>query len=197
MKQKVLGTLLALVLTAGMSLAQAPKVSSSSNEYNHGEFGAFVNYFRLNNPSADDTNFYGVGGRIGVNVFRHVQLEAEGAYDFEQNVDIIGNVSGFTTSPTRVVHFMFGPKFNVGTTGPVRLFVTTKGGLIDFSTDANFGGQVTSIPTNDTFATFYPALGLEFFAHWLGVRFEAGDEMYFDGGVNHNVRVTGGPVIRF
>lgn len=198
MQRNLLGVLLALAMTASLSFAQDryPKVSTSSNEYNHGEFGAFMDYFRLNNPVADDTNFYGAGGRIAINVFRHVQLEAEGAYDFEQNADIIAGGS-FVTSPLRVAHFSFGPKFNVGTTGPVRFFVTTKGGLIDFSTDTNFGGQVTSIPTSDTFATFYPGAGIEFFAHWLGIRLEAGDEMYFDGGVNHNVRVTGGPVIRF
>ena len=198
--KKLVGILLALAMSAMLSFADdRVKVSSSSNEGNHGEVGAFINYFRLNNPSADDTNFYGVGARVGVNVSRHVQLEAEGAYDFAQNADIedLNDLGSFTRSSLRVAHFMFGPKFQVGTTGPVRFFVTAKGGLIDFSTDTSFAGQVTSIPTSDTFATFYPALGFEFFAHWLGVRFEAGDEMYFDGGTNHNVRVTAGPVFRF
>ena len=195
---KLLGILLALAMPVSFSFADHyPKVTSESNEGNHGEIGAFANYFRFNNPAADDTNFWGIGGRVGFNVARHVQLEAEGAYDFAQNTDIIGNLSGFTTSPMNVVHFMFGPKFQAGTTGPVRFFVTAKGGLINFSTDANFAGQVTSIPTNDTLATFYPALGFEFFAQWLGIRFEAGDEMYFNGGVSHNARATAGPVIRF
>jgi hypothetical protein len=199
--KKFSGILLALMLLAALSFAQEgyPTVSSSSHgeEYNHGEIGVFMNYFRLNNPASPDTNFYGAGGRVGINVLSHVQLEAEGAYDFEQNTDIIGNLSGFTTSPIRVVHFMFGPKFQVGTSGPIRAFVTAKGGFIDFSTDTNFGSQVTSIPTNETDATFYPAAGFEFFVHWLGLRFEAGDEMYFTDSVHHNVRVTGGPVIRF
>jgi len=71
-------------------------------------------------------NFYGIGGRIGANVHPHIQLEAEGAYDFEQNVNSqinLGNVS-FTSqrSNLRMIHFLFGPKFQVGTSGPVRLF---------------------------------------------------------------------------
>ena len=45
--------------------------------------------------------------------------------------------------------------------------------------------------------TFYPGGGIEFFVGWFGMRFEAGDEMFFDNGVNHNLRVTAGPVIRF
>jgi hypothetical protein len=192
MKHNLFGVLLALLVLATASSGQ----DSDNNKYNHVEIGAFMNYFRLNNPSGNDTNFYGAGGRIGFNVSRHVQLEAEGAYDFKQNADFLAN-GAFVTSPLRVVHLMFGPKFNVGTSGPVRFFLTAKGGLIDFSTDASFSGQVTSIPTGNTFATFYPGAGIEFFEHWLGIRLEAGDEMYFDGGVNHNVRVTGGPVIRF
>jgi hypothetical protein len=199
--KKLCGILLAILLSATVSWAQDqyPKVSSSGgDEYNHAEAGAFFEYYRFNNPVAPDTNFYGVGGRVGFNVARHVQLEAEGSWDPEQNADLFASgVGGFVTSPIRVVHFMFGPKFQAGSTGPVRFFVTVKGGLIDFSSSASFTGQVTSIPTSETDATFYPGLGFEFFEKWLGVRFEAGDEMYFNGGVNHNARVTAGPVIRF
>ncbi len=201
--KKLLGILLALAMPVSFSFAydhddHHPKVSSESNEGNHGEIGAFVNYFRLNNPVADDTNFYGVGGRVGFNISRHVALEAEGTYDFAQSTTLFDTgLFDFVTSDVRVVHFMFGPKFQAGSTGPVRFFVTAKGGLIDFSTDASFIGSVEGIPGADTFATFYPAVGFEFFAHWLGIRLEAGDEMYFNGGVNHNARVTAGPVIRF
>ena len=197
--KKLFGILLALVLSASLSFADEhhPKVSSDDNAGNHFEAGAFINYFRLNNEAGEDTNYYGVGGRVGFNIMRHVALEAEGAYDFEQNSDVISDITGFNTPARKVVHFMFGPKFQAGSTGPVRFFVTVKGGLIDFSTTSSFGEHVVSIPTDDTFATFYPALGFEFFAHWLGIRMEAGDEMFFNGGINHNARVTAGPVIRF
>jgi len=180
-----------------------PRVDSDNGGHlNNFEAGAFINYYRLVAPMGSDTNFYGVGGRVGVNVSHHMQLEAEGAYDPEQNVSFFTtDTSGavvLTPSPVTVVHFMFGPKFQVGTSGPVRFFVTAKGGLINFAPRNNFAGQVNGITTSgDTFATFYPGLGFEFFAKFLGVRFEAGDEMYFDGGVNHNVYVTAGPVIRF
>jgi hypothetical protein len=201
MKHNLFGASLVLLVLATALSAQNkyPKVSSESNEYNHAEIGAFVNYTLLHN--AGDTNFFGLGGRLGFNVARNVALEAEGAYDFSRDVDVNVNSGGGSVivfrSGLRIAHFMFGPKFQWGTSGPVRVFVTAKGGLIDFSTDTNFGGQVTNIPTGGTDATFYPGGGIEFFSHWLGVRFEAGDEMYFDHGTNHNLRVTAGPVIRF
>ncbi len=197
--KKLLGILLALTMPVSLALADEhrPHVSSSSDEGNHGEVGVFINYFRFNNPVADDTNFYGVGARVGFNIARHVQLEAEGAYDPQQNVTF-ETLTTPPVAPVRVVHFMFGPKFQAGSTGPVRFFVTAKGGLINFSPDSSFIGQIGDITTSgDTFATFYPGLGFEFFAHWFGVRFEAGDEMYFNGGVNHNARATAGPVFRF
>jgi hypothetical protein len=44
---------------------------------------------------------------------------------------------------------------------------------------------------------FYPGGGVEFNAGRLGIRVEAGDEIYFDNGANHNFRLTAGPQIRF
>jgi hypothetical protein len=43
----------------------------------------------------------------------------------------------------------------------------------------------------------YPGGGIE--AHWkvIGLRLDAGDEIYFNGGAHHNVRITFGPIIRF
>jgi len=46
-------------------------------------------------------------------------------------------------------------------------------------------------------SVFYPAGGIEGFIGWFGVRFEAGDEMYFEDGANHNFRFTAGPQFRF
>jgi hypothetical protein len=155
-----------------------------------------VNYTLLHN--ANDTNFFGAGGRLGFNVHHNVQLEAEGAYDFQRFVSASSN-GGFNSvrSSLRMTHFLFGPKFQVGGSGPVRAFVTAKGGLINFSTDTSFSDQVNNIPLGDTNGVFYPAGGFELFAGWFGMRFEAGDEIYFDRGANNNLRVTVGPVIRF
>ena len=44
---------------------------------------------------------------------------------------------------------------------------------------------------------FYPGGGIEFFLGPIGIRAEAGDEMYFDRGVNNNLRIAVGPTIRF
>ncbi|PSH05488.1 MAG: hypothetical protein CXZ00_02020 [Acidobacteria bacterium] len=187
---KLLGTLMALLLLVPVCFAQG--------SYNHAEVGVFMNYTRLS--SASDTNFYGIGGRIGANVHPHIQLEAEGAYDFEQNVNSQINLGGgsFTSqrSNLRMIHFLFGPKFQAGTSGPVRLFATLKGGLLDFSTDRRLSGQILNIPS-DTNGVFYPAGGVELFSGWFGVRFEVGDEIYFDRGANNNLRVTAGPTFRF
>jgi len=200
MKRILLGVALSVSVLATTAFAQV----SSSNTYSHGEIGAFVNYTRLHN--ADNTNFYGAGGRFGFNVSPGVQIEAEGAYDFSHdvNITVIGGPHGGSGSVTvvssglRMAHFLAGPKFQFGGSGPIRVFVTVKGGLIDFSTIRSFAGQVSNIPSGSTDAVLYPAGGIELFAGWLGLRFEAGDEIYFDnGGANNNLRVTAGPTIRF
>ena len=191
----LLGTVIVLCVLASAAFAQGT--------YNHAEIGAFVNYTRLS--AAGDTNFYGAGGRLGFNLSSGVQLEAEGAYDFSRDVNVVvsvgptGGSSNTTvvTSGLRMVHFMAGPKFQFGGSSPIHIFVTLKGGLIDFSTIKSFPGQINTIPSGSTYGVLYPAAGVELFAGWFGVRAEAGDEIYFNNGGNNNLRVTAGPVIRF
>jgi len=43
----------------------------------------------------------------------------------------------------------------------------------------------------------YPGAGLEGHIGPVGLRLEAGDEMYFAGSTHHNLRVAFGPFIRF
>ena len=43
----------------------------------------------------------------------------------------------------------------------------------------------------------YPGGGLEFFAGPLGIRLEAGDEIYVNNKAYNNLRVTFGPTLRF
>jgi hypothetical protein len=45
--------------------------------------------------------------------------------------------------------------------------------------------------------TFYPGGGVEMFAGRLGLRVEAGDEIYWNSGTHNNLNVDAGPVIRF
>jgi hypothetical protein len=146
----------------------------------------------------------GLGGRGAVNVHPHVQLAAEMAYDFKRDFATTfsnGITSDLITSRVRPLTALFGPKFQ--TSGPVRFFVTTKVGLINFSTSVNEGipsgfmGAVNGITAGDTKFAFYPGAGVEGFLGPIGLRLEAGDDLYFDNGTRNNLRVTFGPQFRF
>jgi hypothetical protein len=190
--RKIVVVIVALMLSVPAVFAQ------SDNDKNHGEIGVFADMFRLNHAK---TNFVGVGGRVGFNVHPNVQIEAEMNYDFERNfsTDIPlpgGTPNTFVRSNVRLVHGLFGPKFQVGT-GALRAFVTAKGGFLNFSTDKNLAGQFSGIPNGDTNGVFYPGGGIEAYAGNIGIRIEAGDEIYWDRGANHNFRISGGPQFRF
>ena len=60
-----------------------------------------------------------------------------------------------------------------------------------------FGAQVKSFNTDKVNAVLYPGGGIEGRIGFLGLRAEAGDEMYFNGGAHHNLRLAFGPFIRF
>jgi hypothetical protein len=171
---------------------------------NHVEFGAFADYVRLN--VLNNANLWGLGGRVAFNAVRSVQFEAEMSYDFERTfVSSTTNTTGTTTvrSNLSLLHGMFGPKIQTGG-GPVRLFVTAKGGFLNFrggagnnSATGNFTNQIGGITTGDTNGVFYPGGGLELFGGPIGLRFEVGDLMFFDNGAHNNLRVTVGPQFRF
>ncbi len=191
MKRKALVAVFALVLSASAAFAQ-----------NHGEIGAFADYVRLHN--ANDANYWGLGGRVGFNATKHVQLEGEISYDFGKAFTT-GTVTGgtLTTSRTdlRLLHGLFGPK--IGTSGPVRVFFTAKGGFLNFSVNnrsrilTGAGSAFTQISGGDTNGVFYPGGGIEGFLGPIGLRLDIGDLMYFDRGANHNLRITFGPQFRF
>ena len=171
---------------------------------NHAEVGVFADYYHDRQTATD---FAGVGGRVGVNIAKPIQLEAEMNYDFnrvfsEGFQDTETSSVTFVRSNIRVLHGLFGPKLQ--TTGPVRLFVTAKGGFINYRFDAappSFDGFVSSVSNlraNNVNAVFYPGAGVEGFLGPVGLRLEVGDEMYFDrGGVHQGLRVTSGPSLRF
>ena len=185
------------MLLAVAALSSAPVLRAQD----HGEIGVFGEMFRA---SASDLNLFGVGGRVGLNVHPNVALEAEGSYDFSQSnttrvQDISGNTSFFRTD-LRATHFQFGPKFQVGTTGPVRAFLFAKGGFVRFGVTpgpVTLGAFPTRLENTDLNGTFYPGGGIEFFLGPIGIRADAGDEIYFDRGAQNNLKVTFGPTIRF
>ena len=105
------------------------------------------------------------------------------------------------SSRSHVLHALFGPKFQTGS-GPVRFFATAKAGLISFSTSNQnapdgFQNSLGAVGNGNAKFAVYPAVGLEGFAGPIGLRLEAGDDIYFDNGARNNLRVTFGPVFRF
>ena len=189
--------ILLVLMMCGALMVTPALFAQDDNNLNHGEIGAFFNFTRLNHASE---NFIGAGGRLGFNIAPNVQLEAEGAYDWNRNFSSsLTNVGGgttVTTSKLRLVHGLFGPKIDF-THGAFRPFVVLKGGLLNFSGSNNVTGTFNGINGGDTNGVFYPGGGIEGFIGWFGVRVEAGDEIYFDNGANHNFRFTAGPQFRF
>lgn len=183
-----------------------PPSAPSPHTYNHGEVGAFADYFRFTQVSPT-INFVGVGGRVAFNTNAHVALEAEMSYDFGQNytsTSTTGGSTSFSRTTLRPLTGLFGPKFQLGSSGPVRAFLTGKVGFVDFSTSGNksvssgtFTNAVNTIGGGSTHFAAYPGVGIEFFGGPIGFRLDVGDEMYLNNGVNNNLKVSGGPAIRF
>ena len=170
----------------------------------HFQVGAYADYFRL---SQTKTNMAGLGGRAAIKVFPHVMLEGEMSYDFQQAfTEGFTNPSGgtvtFRNSNVKILHGLVGPKIVAGH-GAIRPFVTLKGGFVNFRLDprpASFAGFTSSIDNlraNNVSGEIYPGAGLEGHLGPVGLRLEAGDEIYFASGTHHNLRVAFGPFIRF
>ena len=179
----------------------APATSAQENDYNHGTFGVYFDYTRLHHA---DLNMFGTGGRVGFNIRPAVTLEGEMSYSFENSFTqtiTSGGITNTFRSNLRLIHGLFGPKIQT-TRGPVRVFAVLKGGLLNFGvggpvTAGTFGKQVGTIRDGDTNGVLYPGGGVEFNAGAFGLRLEAGDEMYFDNGANHNFKFMAGPQIRW
>jgi hypothetical protein len=191
-----------ITLLAVMAFLFAVPSGLMAQDYNHLEFGGFADYLNLSRTTPH-INFVGLGGRVAFNVHPHVQLEAEMAYDFKRDYTSTfsnGVTTQLVTSRLRPLTALVGPKFQ--SSGPVRFFVTTKVGFINFSdSDQNassgFVGALGGVTAGDTKFAFYPGAGVEGFWGPIGLRLEAGDNMYFDGGARNNFRVTFGPQFRF
>lgn len=180
--------------------AVVPAVMAQSSD--HVEVGAFADYFRLSNSSPVE-NFIGLGGRAGFNVHRDIQVEAEMAYDFQRNYTNTysnGVSTVDVTSKLRTLHGFFGPKFQTGS-GAFRVFVSGKVGFDNFSvTNQNAPAGFTNsvgLTNGKTDFAVYPSGGFEAFAGPIGIRAEAGDDVYFQNGGHNNLRVTLGPQFRF
>ena len=178
---------------------------ASAQETEHVQVGVFADYFRL---SQTNTNFAGVGARLGFVAYRSLKLEAEMSYDFNQAF-----TSGFTNnsdgsvsvrrSNLRVLHGAFGPRVNLGERWHVHPFLTLKGGFINFNvsnsgaTVGNFFNSVDNLQSSNMKAVLYPGGGFEGHLGPVGVRLDIGDEIYWSNGTHNNLRISLGPYIRF
>ena len=169
------------------------------------EAGIFLDYLSI---SQTNTSNFGVGGRFGYRIHRKLTMEGEFAYDFginfhEAYLNITnGDIAAIERTSIGVTHGLFGPTLQPGK-GRFRPFVTLKGGLIDFRLSPSLLPLTTvestllGIRTSSLNAAMYPGAGVEASLGPVGLRFEVGDEIYFNSGAHHNVRFTFGPILRF
>ena len=169
------------------------------------EAGVFLDYLGISQTS---TNNFGVGGRFGYRVHPAVMLEGELAYDYGINFNEVyrnistGDVVAIENTSVGVTHGLFGPKLQASGSG-FRPFVTLKGGFLDFRLAPSFIpysdviSAVSGIRTSRMNFAMYPAGGLEANLGPVGIRFEIGDEIYFNNGSRNNLRITFGPQLRF
>jgi hypothetical protein len=169
------------------------------------EAGVFLDYLGI---SQTTTNNFGLGARFGYRIHRDVLLEGELAYDYGINFDeayrniVNGSIAAIERTSIGVTQGLFGPKFRPSG-GGFRPYVALKGGFVDFrfSTSlfpySDLASAVFGLRTSSLNAAIYPAAGVEATLGPLGLRLEAGDEIYFNNGTHNNLRITFGPILRF
>jgi len=187
-----------VVCVAGVPVGYAQGTPSD-----HVEVGAFAEYFRLDrtNPTL---NFAGLGGRVAFNLNAWSQIEAEMSYDFDRsytNTFDNGITQELVSSKTHILNGLLGPKIQTGS-GRFRLFATAKAGMISFTTNnqnasSGFSSALGAVGNGNAKFAIYPGGGVEGFFGPIGLRLEAGDNIYFDNGARNNLRVTFGPTLRF
>jgi len=189
-------------LIASLFFAVPMLVAQEARNMDHAEIGAFVNYYRLTDPSPT-RDFLGLGARAAFGITPNVQIEAEMAYDFKRDyVSTFDNGASASavTSRLRVLHGFFGPKFQTGS-GHFRAFLTGKVGFDNFGvTNQNASNGFTNsvgLGNGATYFALYPGGGIEAFAGPIGLRLEVGDDVFFNGGAHNNLRATIGPQFRF
>jgi hypothetical protein len=178
---------------------------SSSFAQKRIEAGVFIDYLNISETS---TNNFGLGGRFGYRVHRDVMLEAELAYDYGINFDEAylnitnGHVAAIERTSIGVTQGLFGPKLQPSG-GGFRPFVTLEGGFVNFRLspsllpDSDVASAIFGLRSSSLNAAIYPAAGVEASLGPVGLRFELGDEIYFNNGTHNNLRITFGPILKF
>ncbi len=169
------------------------------------EAGIFVDSLSISQTNTDNL---GLGFRVGYRVHESVILEGEVAYDYGLNFDEAyrdianGNIVAIERTSIGVTHGLFGPTIK-RSGGHLHPLATLKAGFIDFRLSpsllpySSVASAILGLRTSNWNAALYPAAGIEATLGPLGLRLEAGDELYFNRGAHNNLRITFGPIIRF
>jgi hypothetical protein len=169
------------------------------------EAGIFLDYLGV---SQTDTSNFGVGGRFGYRIHRKVMMEGELAYDYGINFHEAyrnitnGDITAIERTSIGVTHGLFGPTL-LPAKGRFRPFVTLKGGFMDFRLSPSLlplntvESTLLGIRASSLNVAMYPAGGVEASLGPVGLRFELGDDIYFNNGPHNNLRITFGPILRF
>ena len=191
----------ALIPIALLLCGSAPRLFAQERV----EAGIFLDYLSI---SQTNTNNFGVGGRFGYRIHRKVMMEGELAYDYGINFheayrDITnGDITAVERTSIGVTHGLFGPTLQPDK-GRFRPFVTLKGGFMDFRLGPSLlplstvESTLLGIRTSSLNVATYPGAGVEASLGRLGLRFELGDEVYFNSGAHNNLRIAFGPILRF
>lgn len=169
------------------------------------EAGLFLDYLGISQTS---TNNFGLGTRFGYRVYPGIMLEGEFAYDYGLNFDeacrnlSAGNVTAIERTSIGVTQGLIGPKIQ-RSAGHLHPYATLKAGFADFRLSpsllpySNVASSIFGLRTSNLNAALYPAAGVSATVGPVGLRLEAGDEIYFNRGPHHNLRITFGPILRF
>lgn len=167
--------------------------------------GVFLDYLDIAQTS---TNNFGLGARFGYRIHRDIMLEGELAYDYGINFDEAyinlsnGNIAAIARTSIGVTQGLVGPKIQPSG-GGFRPFITLKAGFVDFRLSpsllpySDVASAIFGLRTSSLNAAIYPAAGIEAALGPVGLRLEAGDEIYFNHGSHNNLRITFGPILRF
>jgi len=172
----------------------------------HVEIGAFAQYDQQSMPEFAG-HLFGLGGRADFNTAKTLQLELELSYDFAHpsfQLSQSAAAAVLTDNRLRVLHANAGLKLQ---TPDGSFFLFLKGGANKYGQESNvqtvfgvppFTITTLSVPERTfTKGILYPGGGVGFHAGILGIRLDAGDEIFWSNGAQHNLRVTFGPTIRF
>jgi hypothetical protein len=189
------------IVIALLLCGSSPRLSAQQRV----EAGVFLDYLSISQTS---TNNFGLGGRLGYRIHRKIMMEGELAYDYGINFHEAyrnitnGNITAIASTSIGVTHGLFGPTLQPAK-GRLRPFVTLKGGFIDFRLSPSllplttFESTLLGLRTSSLNVAIYPGAGVEASLGPLGLRFEMGDDIYFNNGPHNNLRITFGPILRF